>query len=79
MIRASWHRFWCRLIDAHLYRETRDGVLGYRCVCGHWEPVIQRSAGERAAITVPAAHARYRVWKTGAAPRVRVFRRGHHG
>lgn len=54
-----WHRLWCVSLDRSSVRETVGGVLGFRCECGHWEPVIARSQAERERLTVTApAHAR---------------------
>lgn len=55
---------WCQLFNRNTVRETVDEILGYRCECGHWEPLIHRSEAERAMLIVTKpAHERYRIWR----------------
>lgn len=55
------HNF-CIMFGRNTVRETVDGVLCYRCECGHVEPLIRRSDAERAKmVTMKPAHERYRV------------------
>ena len=52
------------LFERDVIRETVDGVRGFRCACGHWEPIIQRTEAERKALDVtPPAHETYRVMR----------------
>lgn len=50
------------LFERNVIRETRNGIRGFKCECGHWEPQIQRSDAERQSLTItPPAHETYRV------------------
>lgn len=56
-----WHRVWCLPMERNTIRETVDGVLGYRCGCGHWAAVVTRHPDDLMAAVPRPAHERYRV------------------
>lgn len=64
-----WHRLVCIPLNRNAIRETVDGVLGFRCGCGLWRPVMERHESERLNSPRPA-HETYRVNRV----RVRWFR-----
>ncbi len=67
---SHWHLF-----ERNVIRETVDGIKGFRCECGHWEPIIRRSDDELAERIVTApAHERYAVSKAPARKLIRFGR-----
>lgn len=56
-----WHRVWCQTWERNTIRETRQNILGYRCGCGHWSPVVTRHPDDLMAAVPRPAHERYQV------------------
>ncbi len=46
MLRRLWHRVVCIPFNRSALRETVGGVLGFRCPCGLWRPVVARYQDE---------------------------------